>query len=215
MDTLRNYTFLPWTRRGLGAEITTPDDLGAGGAGPERAAVSVSFTISGQPIAKDVEVLGPGDVVGINTRAIVKTDPRNWVTDFESNYLPYIEFYEEDFPWRFTPAKAANNLAQSRLRPRISLVVLKEEEFVEQKASGPLSACAIKEGLDLTQFFPDVEQSWAWAHVHVSENIIGDTSQTTTEEEVRGVERNLEQKLRINSDVASSRLLCPRKLEKN
>src|SRR5688572_14409189 len=136
MDTLRNYTFLPWTRRGLGAEITTPDDLGSGSTGPERAAVSVSFSVNAQPIARDVEVLGPGDVVGINPRAIVKTDPRNWVTDFESNYLPYIEFYEEDFPWRFTPATAANALDQSRLRPWIFLVVLKEGEFVERKGSG-------------------------------------------------------------------------------
>src|ERR1051325_6608207 len=109
MDTLRNYTFLPWVRRGFGAAIDLPDDLASGSAAPERAAVTVSFAVNGQPIAKDVEVLGPGDVVGINPRAIVKTDPRNWVTDFESNYLPYIEFYDEDFPWRFTPAIATEN----------------------------------------------------------------------------------------------------------
>src|SRR3954471_4427877 len=138
MDVLRNYKFLPWTRRGFGAEVSTPDDLASGGAGRERAAVPVSFNVNGQPIAKSVEVLGPGDVVGINPRAIVKTEPRNWVTDFESNYLPYIEFYEEDFPWRFTPATAANALAQTRLRPWIFLVVLEEGEFIEPKSGGPL-----------------------------------------------------------------------------
>src|SRR6185436_2613501 len=218
MDTLRNYTFLPWTRQGIAAEIPVADELGVPGTGPgaERAEVSVRFKVNGQEIAKQVQVLGPGDVIGINPRAIVKTDPRNWVTDFESNYLPYIEFYEEDFPWRFTPAKAANGLTESRLRPWIFLVILKEEEFVEQKASGPLPAFAIKDELDPASFFPGIEQSWAWAHVHVSQNVIGSTLlQTATEAQVRAVEQNLEQSLRINADVASSRLLSPRKLEKN
>jgi hypothetical protein len=217
MDTLRNYTFLPWTRQGIAAEIPVVDNLGDPDAGPstERAEVSVRFKVNGKPVAKQVQVLGPGDVIGISPRAIVKTDPRNWVTDFESNYLPYIEFYEEDFPWRFTPARAANALAESRLRPWIVLVVLKEGEFIDQPAGEPLPALMIAEGLDPASFFPDVEQSWAWAHVHVSQNVIGNTWQTTTEAQVRGVEENLQQSLRTNADVASSRLLCPRKLEKN
>ncbi len=215
MDTLRNYTFLPWVRRGFSAEISTPDDLGSGAAGPERAAVPVSFTVNGQPIAKDVEVLGPGDVVGINPIAIVKTDPRNWVTDFEANYLPYIEFYEEDFPWRFTPAIAAGTLEQSRLRPWIFLVVLKEGEFVERKSSGPLPAFEFGEGLDPAAFFPRPDQSWAWAHVHVSQNVIGNALQTGAPADVAAVEQNFAQTIRTNPDGASSRLLCARKLEDN
>ncbi len=215
MDTLRNYTFLPWVRRGFGAGISTPDDFGANAAGPERAAVPVSFNVNGQPIAKDVEVLGPGDVVGINPIAIVKTDPRNWVTDFEANYLPYIDFYEEDFPWRFTPAIAAGTLEQGRLRPWIFLVVLKEDEFVERKDSRPLPAFEFAEGLDPTAFFPHPDQTWAWAHVHVSQNVIGNALQTATAADVAVVEQNLAQTIRTNADSASSRLLCARKLEDN
>lgn len=215
MDTLRNYTFLPWTRRGLGAEIATPDDLASGAPGPERASVSIAFSINSQPISKNVEVLGPGDVVGINPRAIVKTDPRNWVTDFESNYLPYIEFYEEDFPWRYTPAAAVNALEQSRLRPWIFLVVLEEGEFTEPRRGGPLPAFELLEDLDPGLTFGNHEQTWAWAHVHVSQNIIGNTLQTTAAQEVAAVEQNLQQSLAANSDVASSRLLCARKLKKN
>lgn len=215
MDTLRNYTFLPWTRRGLGAEITVPDNLGSGGSAPERAAVSVSFTINAEPIGKDVQILGPGDVVGINPRAIVKTEPRDWVTDFESNYLPYIEFYEEDFPWRFTPGTAADALGQSRLRPWIFLVVLKEDEFVEREGGGPLPSFELLEGLDPTRIFGRPDQTWAWAHVHVSQNIIGASLQTKTGQEVSAVEQNLQQTLQTNPDIASSRLLCARRLEKN
>ena len=217
MDTLRNYTFLPWTRQGFASEIATDDDLGTGGSAPgaERAAVAVSFTIAGQPISKQVQLLGPGDVIGINPRVVVKTDPRHWVTDFESNYLPYIEFYEEDFPWRFTPARAGDALVNSRLRPWICLVVLEEGEFVERRASRPLAAFEINDDFDPASFFPPPDQSWAWAHVHVSQNIIGSTLQTTDEAEVRAVEQNFAQAVRNNGDSAASRLLCARKLKDN
>jgi hypothetical protein len=217
MDTLRNYTFLPWTRQGFASEIATDDDLGTAGSAPgvERASVPVSFTIAGQPISKPVQLLGPGDVIGINPRVIVKTDPRHWVTDFEANYLPYIEFYEEDFPWRFTPARAGDALVDSRLRPWICLVVLQEGEFVERSAGGPLPTFAINDDLDPASLFPPPDQSWAWAHVHVNQNIIGSKLQTENDAEVRAVEQNLEQTLRTNADSASSRLLCARKLKDN
>ena len=217
MDTLKNYTFLPWLRQGIAAEIPVTDKLGSDGSAtlPERAELSVSFNVNGQPVSKQVQLLGPGDVVGINPRAVVKTEPRNFVTDFEANYLPYIEFYEEDFPWRFTPAKAANVLEQSRLRPWIFLIVLAEDEFDEKSASGPLGAFEIKEEVDPNKLFPSKKQSWAWAHVHVSQNIIGNKLQTTTNQDARLVEQNLEHTLGINSDNASSRLLCPRKLRES
>ncbi|HET9767744.1 MAG TPA: hypothetical protein VFS60_12895, partial [Thermoanaerobaculia bacterium] len=204
-----------WLRQGFGAEIPVDDDLGAGGPGTERAAVDVSFRINGEAVSKRVQVLGPGDVVGIHPRAIVKTEPRNFVTDFESNYLAYVEFYEEDFPWRFTPARAANELFESQLRPWIFLVVLQEDELEEQQAAGPLPAFAIKTGVDLDAVFPDLGQSWAWAHVHVSRNVIGGEPQAKDDAQVRAVEQNLEQALRLNRDSASSRLLCPRKLADN
>ena len=217
MDTLRNYTFLPWLRQGISADISVPDKLGRDvpGTTPERAGVSVSFTVNGQPVSKQAQLLGPGDVVGINPRVVVKTEPRNAVTDFEANYLAYIEFYEEDFPWRFTPAKAPGALEQSRLRPWIFLVVLAEDEFDEKKVNGPLGAFEIKVELEPNELFPDKEQSWAWAHVHVSQNVIGDKLQTTSEQEARAVEQNLATTLAVNPDNASSRLLCPRKLQEN
>ena len=44
-------------------------------------------------------------------------------TDFEPNYFPAIEFDRPDFPWLFTPAKAA---ATGRLRPWLCLVVVRQ-----------------------------------------------------------------------------------------
>ncbi len=209
-DTL-SYTFLPWLRQGIAAGIKND----AGGPN-QRASVDVRFRIGTQPLPpKTVQLLGPGDVVGINPRAIVKTEPRNWVTDFEANYLPYIEFYEEDFPWRFTPAIPENTLAQSKLQPWIVLLVLTEEEFEDQSSSGPLPAIKIKDA-NPAKFFPAADQTWAWVHVHISQDVVGNDDQhTRNDPEVRGVEQKLETLMRANRDNASSRLLCSRKLKDN
>ena len=71
------------------------------------------------------------------------------------------------------------------------------------------------EGLDVSSLFGRPDQTWAWAHVHVSQNIIGASLQSRTEQDVSAVEQNLQQALLANSDMASSRLLCARKLEKS
>ncbi|MCI0628705.1 MAG: hypothetical protein L0387_44830 [Acidobacteria bacterium] len=218
VDTSKNYTFLPWLRVGLGAGIDVPDNLGTSTPSPVRASIAVNFLVSAQtvsePVSKTPQLLGPGDILGINSRAIVKTEPRHFITDFESNYLPYIEFYEEDFPWRFTPAKAAGN--DERLRPWIFLIVLTEDEFDEKGQVGPLPAFEIKAGIDPLQVFPRHDETWAWAHVHISRNVIGDTLlRTENASHVRGVEQKLENLLAENPDNASSRLFCPRKLKEN
>jgi hypothetical protein len=222
VDTLKNYTFLPWLRQGIAAEIAAPDHLGVRDPATDelkpalqRASVDVSFKLSTQPIGKTALLLGPGDVVGINPRAIVKTEPRDWITDFEANYLPYIEFYEEDFPWRFTPAKPPDS-DLTRLRPWILLIVLAEDEFDEGSTGGPLPAIEIKSSVPLDRIFPPEDQSWAWAHVHVNQNVIGEgVLQTSGPAQVDLVEQNLDNILAANRDNASSRLLCSRKLKEN
>lgn len=215
-DTLRNYTFLPWLRQGLAAEIEVPDNLGGPSVELQRALVDVSFKVNSSPISKSAQLLGPGDVLGINPRAIVKTEPRNFVTDFEANYLPYIEFYGEEFLWLFTPAKAAGQLDQSRLRPWIFLIALTEDEFDEKSAGGPLPSFEIKPSIDPRQLFPRKDETWAWGHVHINQNVIGETFLRTSDpSQVPGVEQKLANLLAVNSDNACSRLLCPRKLKEN
>ena len=108
MMALARYTFLPWLRRGIANAITTP------------AAARAAPTVRGQPRAerrrrrparrstKTFELIGPGDVVGINPSRSCAPSPAHWVTDFEPNYLAFVEFYDEDFPWRYTPAAAGS-----------------------------------------------------------------------------------------------------------
>jgi hypothetical protein len=53
-------------------------------------------------VNRSVELYGPGDILGVGTRAMVRTVPRQGTADFESNFLAAIDFYDEDFPWRLT-----------------------------------------------------------------------------------------------------------------
>src|SRR5262249_33622544 len=93
------YSFLPWLRSGV-ANRTPAADLDP--AVRVRARLAVDLTARGtrpdgstddHAIHRDVQLYGPGDIIGIERRAIIKVEPRDWVTNFEPNYLPYVEFY--------------------------------------------------------------------------------------------------------------------------
>ncbi|MEO8335390.1 MAG: hypothetical protein ABI664_10475, partial [bacterium] len=115
------YQFHSWARRGISANISDTDDLGSGTVHTkERATVPIALKANGDPITKEFALIGPGDILGVNREMVVRTEPLNWITDFEPNYLPFVEFYDEDFAWRYTPAQASGE----RLRPWVALLVL-------------------------------------------------------------------------------------------
>ena len=154
------YRFLPWARRGLAARVTEPDN---NGVLPARAKVSVGLTVTAIPEARyDLSLYGPGDVVGVDPRLIVRTDPRPASTDVEPNYFPLIEFDPPDFPWLFTPAKTSTN---DHLRPWCVLVVvdLTVVEAPRAEAGKPLPVLTVPSGAVAVEL-PDLDESWAWAH---------------------------------------------------
>src|SRR5205085_7408070 len=129
------YSFLPWLRQGVANKIAAAD---FDAAVKLRATIQVELNLAGQKddgsnltksLTRTIQLFGPGDIVGIESRAIFKTEPHDWITNFEPNYLPYVDFYDEDFPWRYTPT--APDPTSKHLRPWIMLVVLKEGEFEE------------------------------------------------------------------------------------
>ena len=143
MADLAHYSFLPWLRQGLNAQIIEKDNLATGtGAAMERAQLTVELTVhadvvegnggNDQLVSKNINVLGPGDVLNISDRVIVRVNPPRNVNNYESNNLAYIEFYEEDFLWRYTPA-SPNEANPKRLRPWLALIVLKDGEFTEKQ----------------------------------------------------------------------------------
>lgn len=218
------YTFLPWARQGLANQISARDlDV----AVKLRAAISVGLELKARldgaevPVAplppRDVQLYGPGDIIGLDSRAIVRTEPRDWITNFEPNYLAAIEFYDEDLPWRYTPA--APNAGGTRLRPWIMLVVLAEGEF---------DGAFFKEGGEVTDhplpfikvesaphdaLFPKAEDLWAWAHVHANQSLTAAEPDVIADD--AALANRLDALVKGDADLAYSRIVCPRKLEAN
>lgn len=213
-DTIATYSFLPWLRQGIANKIS-------GASSGARATIPVKLKITGkgingadltQEINRNVALYGPGDIIGIDKKAIVKNEPHNWITNFESNYMPYIEFYDEDFPWRYSPS----SVVKDRLMPWLALVVLKEDEFKTAKnvKNRPLSFIDVA---DTSQVFQPSEQLWAWAHVHINESVIDGEENITTNSpaEIDKALVEFQAVLKKNPDLAYSRIMCPRKLEPN
>jgi hypothetical protein len=210
------YSFLPWLRQGIANNIKAQD---FDSRVKVRATINVSLTLKGkgidepeiETISKDVALYGPGDIIGIESRAIIKNEPRNWITNFEPNYLPYIDFYDEDFPWRYTPAAPDTGLG--RLRPWMMLVVLQEDEFKDGKniTDKPLPYIDVP---DAGNVFPPANQLWAWAHVHINEDIVKLEDNIETNDLDSVLPRFMDV-LNKDPDLAYSRIFCPRRLVAN
>lgn len=220
-ETLATYNFLPWLRQGLSNNITQrDDDISV----KLRASITVNLEVTGlkpdgkplqvdDRIQKKVNLYGPGDVVGIKPNAITKVEPQDQITNFEPNYLPYIDFYEEDLPWRYTPAKP--DTSNDRLRPWITLVVLKEDEFdtISNNNEQPLPHIKLKDGKKPSIIFPKPDELWAWAHVHINQDL--SNGLPLAQINPVAVSNNLKDLLNKQPDLAHSRIICPRKLENN
>jgi hypothetical protein len=211
-----SYSFISFLRQGIANSIKSIDDLSKGGTpantGLPRPGLEVTVNVSYNGSAsteqlprKKLELYGPGDVMGIDQRAIIRTEPQHYTTNFEPNYFAFIEFYDEDFPWRFTPTTP--NADNRRLTPWLALVVLEETEFESASESrttsgntGPLPKFTLKNTADRAKIFPPSNEQWAWAHVHVNEDV---------------VKRDLKNVLDEDGDYCYSRLICPRRLSPN
>ena len=215
-DDIGQYSFLPWLRSGIANSIAAAD---GDPSVKTRATIHVELSASGtplaggapivQPVAQDIALYGPGDIVGIEQRAILRTDPRPWITNYESNYLAAIEFYDEDFPWRYTPA--APGAGGLHLRPWITLIVLKDGEFADGKSAldQPLPFITVSN----PGVFPTANELWAWAHVHVNQSV-GAPGELVAPD-VGAILARVQTILSQSRDLAYSRILCPRRLEED
>lgn len=143
-----------------------------------------------------LELFGPGEVTGFDTRTVIRTWPQPGVMDAEPNYFPIVEFDQADLPWRYTPARAT---AGHRLNPWIALIVLEDgdiKRLVAPDGGGRLGTVEIKDAKAL----PRSRQLWAWAHVQVS----GEAGVSET----RAAEL-----MTARSPAIRSRLVAPRRME--
>lgn len=189
-----NQFFLPWVQPGL---IATGPDENVDSLSPDHRAslsLSVLLTVNSIPLDKNVSVIGPGDVIGIDSRQVIRTEPPAGATEFEPNYFPAIEFDRPDFPWLFTPAKAGN---QGILRPWLCLIVVRKQPGIKLRRGDPLSVLEIGQPAKPSNELPDLSESHFWAHAQITGASIND----------------LESVLRSSPELTLSRLLCPRRLD--
>lgn len=117
---LDDYNFVPFVRNGLGGAIASAP---AGNA--IRAIVKVAFDVCGTGVAlpvrveKDLELYGPGDVVGIDPGQIIRREPAPDTASAEETFMAQIEFDRPDIPWMFSPFAPSAD----RLEPWLALVV--------------------------------------------------------------------------------------------
>ena len=216
-DVLAHYGFIPWLKQGIGTKITEVDALGnpSGGMAKERADLQVGVTVESTDISdeskietelsKTVKMFGPADVLAISESAIVRMEPKPKVNNYESNGLPYIEFYNEDFLWTYTPASAGTGPNVGKLTPWLALICLKDDEFELKNNSDGRPYITIPTD-KITGVFHDERQHWAWGHVHMNTDVAAAT--------IGGKIGEVTAELDANPDSGVCRLLCPRKLIK-
>jgi len=157
------FTFLPFARPSLLTGAARPDSGGQRLLTPFSAEIIADGAVSDGAIALTSGLRGPGDVRGFDEVVISATDPDTRSTQFETNYLPYIEFLEADFPWRYTLDTGGPD---GRLQPWLILVALRSEEFnVLAQGDAPLPAIRV---LDAAVSLPPVTDGRFTTHVHVS-----------------------------------------------
>jgi hypothetical protein len=203
-----SYRFMPWVRRGLARAHDTPDgpsimappvlNLELKLQADEKGAVT---TVSGKPT---VRLYSPGDIIGIDTRLIVRTDPKPFATNFEPNYLALVEFDPPDFPWMFTPAKADSS---RRLRPWLVLLVLDRDRvrLPRLQPGAPLPSITIPSA-DTAAELPNLADAWMWAHAQAASGI-GVTDPKAPQK--------LANEMKADPSRNVSRLIAPRRLIPN
>jgi hypothetical protein len=182
--------FAPWTRLGIGAAVTAP-------AGALRAQLPLDVQVGGTigaaaapPINAPsivAQTLGPGDVLAIDPRVVIRTEPGAYAQGVPANSLVSIEFSRADFPWMFSPLAPD---AQQRLQPWLCLVVVPRRSGITLRSR--------EDGLqmltvDSTSELPNLDEAWAWAH-----------TQTVSDGPPSGA----------NGPGARSRIVSPRRLER-
>jgi hypothetical protein len=186
--------FLPYVREGF---RPSTDGYSATVAWRAQAHVNTRVVATGRPAhdtATSFDLLGPGDVVGIDAAQVLRVLPAPSTNRAEPDFFPSVELDAPDLPWAYSPATANAN----RLTPWMCLIVVEEQTGVRlrpgERGQSPwiLSLDAAVAAHEL----PDLTEAWAWAHVQVTCDAQAQIANT----------------LANHPDRTLSRLLAPRRL---
>ena len=175
-----NTYYFPWVRKGLSNRITEVDTLGrmqdTASLAKQRPVLSVTSEYEFIPASeqetqadaipvsetREVRFISPGDITGVNSSALLKMVPKEESSGFPVQFYPYIEFWEADFPWRYTPGRPDGN----KLRPWLALLVCEKDRCSMKRLADGRSyvTLIIDNNEQYEQIFPYPEDSWKSAH---------------------------------------------------
>lgn len=194
---LDDYNFVPFVRNGLVGAIA-----GAPAGNAIRAIVNVAFDVCGTgvasvPVERDLELYGPGDVVGIDPGQIIRRDPAPDTASAEETFMAQIEFDRPDIPWMFSPVAPSGD----RLEPWLALVVCRSDnsQILPPAAPGLPHVLATKLGE-----LQSLDDNAYFAHAQVV-----DGSKVAIPANPAIADRLSDEHALANL----SRLICPRKLD--
>jgi len=206
MSAQAELAFLSALRRGAASLVVGRRD----DAARVRLEVNLRFNRT-EIVTREIELHGPGEVTGFDARAVIREWPTRDVGDAAPNDMALVELDQADLPWRYTPlgnvttpvigkeggTPPPRSDTNDRVHPWIVLIVLKQEEIIRYTpptGTNPLPVLEV--GIEL----PDLDQSWAWAHVQVA------GARTLSAAEAL-------QRFESAPHTLVARLLCPRRLE--
>lgn len=150
-------SFFSWIRRGLAAAVET-DPV----ARVTQVVARIQFNADEDLVATPaIPLIGPGDIVGLDSDVVVRTWPKADEQDAEFVSYALIEFDQADLAWRYSPEPAGD-----RVRPWFSLLVLASDECSLEPATPerPIAALRVKSVGDL----PSSDDLWAWSHTQIA-----------------------------------------------
>ena len=150
---------------------------------------------------KKIELLGPADVKSLTSKAICRVSPAaSGDVRLNASYRPYMEFYEEDLPWRYTPFAPGD----SSFYPWMRLIAVKDDECDVTFRDGMkiVRINLTKERISEVFSTADELARSAHAQIDVEDSFNGPLDEATINE-----------MLDENPDCGISRVLCVSKLE--
>ncbi|SHK60979.1 hypothetical protein [Fibrobacter sp. UWB12] len=193
--TEKSYLF-SWVRKGVSNQISEVDKLidGEQGSVVERPSIRLAVQLDATPVSgeeqrridqmKEFSIVGPGDVVSVNSNAVMNFYPPSGHANFPASYKPYVEFWEPDFAWRYTPAKATGEKDEEdgKLSPWLAVVTCESSRcHIEKKSNGATFVTfdvddddnnnEVDNNDDFCGYrtvFPDTKELWKSAHAQGS-----------------------------------------------
>lgn len=181
--------FLPFVREGL-----MPS---ASAATRAQAHVSLQLESAGhapRDVGRTLTLLGPGDVLALEPRQVLRVTPAAGTRDAEPDFFPAIELDAPDLPWTYSPLVPQG----TRVLPWIVLVVLEATDDVQLVAGQQgQSPWVLRLPAEIARReLPDLSDSWAWVHAQVACGSAAEIAGTLAQ----------------HPDRTLSRLLAPRRL---